>query len=220
MLQPAPEREQAAQPVRLDSLPGATSEQPEHSPPAKAAQQTAESEQAESTTSPVFDKQTDSPDRPADEATADEAEAAPGPTAQQRADDARPSEEAASSSLPDAKNEEERESVAKPEASRPLPSPAKRPSADALRNGSAAAEVARKSGDQQLLSTSLLARHIPAANSAAQVRQWFNQFGEVTAVMLICGQGNEDEVQALVTFSSQPPDETSALKAGDVELHE
>ena len=60
-----------------------------------------------------------------------------------------------------------------------------------------------KSGDQQLLSTSLLARHIPAANSAAQVRQWFSQFGEVTAVMLICGQGNEDEVQALITFVSQ-----------------
>ena len=122
MLEPAPEREQAAQPVRLDSLPGATSELPEHSPPAKAAQQTAESEKAQSTTSPVFDKQTDSPDRPADEATASEAEAAPGPTAQQRAD-ARPPEEAASSSSPDAKNEEERESVAKPGASRPLPSP-------------------------------------------------------------------------------------------------
>ena len=54
-----------------------------------------------------------------------------------------------------------------------------------------------------LLAASLLARHIPAANSAAQIRQWFSQFGEVTAVMLTAGQGNEDEVQALVTFASE-----------------
>ena len=54
-----------------------------------------------------------------------------------------------------------------------------------------------------LLAASLVARHIPAANSAAQIRQWFSQFGEVTAVMLTAGHGNEDEVQALVTFASE-----------------
>jgi hypothetical protein len=85
----------------------------------------------------------------------------------------------------------------------PRPAAGKKPRHDAATVSEARAERTRPKSGDQLLTTSLLARHIPAANSAAQVRQWFSQFGEVTAVMLIGGQGHADEVQALVTFGSQ-----------------
>ncbi len=77
----------------------------------------------------------------------------------------------------------------------------------ARHDGSAATSVRtardRLKSRDPLLAASLLARHIPADNSAAQIRHWFSQFGEVTAVMLTASKDNDDEVQALVTFASE-----------------
>jgi hypothetical protein len=61
----------------------------------------------------------------------------------------------------------------------------------------------------EFLQASMIARHVPAVNSAAQLKEWFAQFGAVMGLTVICRDGFADEVDVMVTFAS-PQDCTNA----------